>query len=256
MGSGNQTRRARGAVRVQARRVIKESWESQANLSVFLALTVLVTFVLPVLGFGRDDLKLYADVAYSLMLISGVALAWGQTTLIVIAGLVGLLSVAVRWMNFFSPTTIDQVWADLSSIAAILVIGFILLLQVFRPGRVGHTRIQGAIAVYLIFGAAWAHAFHLIATLQPGSFNNALGPHSDVSEWIYYSYTTLSTLGYGDITAVRPPARLLSVGEALTGQLYLAVLIARLVAMDVVDWQESHHDSSADSLQPEGNTGA
>ncbi len=54
---------------------------------------------------------------------------------------------------------------------------------------------------------------------------------------------TLSTVGYGDITAVRPTARILSVGEALTGQLYLAVLIARLVAMEVIAWQESRADT-------------
>ncbi len=61
--------------------------------------------------------------------------------------------------------------------------------------------------------------------------------------WAYYSYITLSTVGYGDITPVRPIARALSMGEALAGQLYLAVLIARLVAMEVITWQSKNQTS-------------
>jgi voltage-gated potassium channel Kch len=54
-----------------------------------------------------------------------------------------------------------------------------------------------------------------------------------VSEWYYYSYVTLTTLGYGEITSVTQVSRALAVGEALTGQLYLAVLIARLIGMEI-----------------------
>jgi voltage-gated potassium channel Kch len=59
-----------------------------------------------------------------------------------------------------------------------------------------------------------------------------------VQDWSYYSFVTLTTLGYGDITPVRPIARNLAITEALTGQLYLAVMLARLVAMEVITWQE------------------
>ena len=226
-------------VRAKARHAIEASWQSQANLSFFLVLLVLIAFVLPVLGFGREHLQLYAGAAYGLLLISGVALAWGQPWLMAIAGAIGACSVVLRWINLESHSTAHQLWADGSSIAALLAIICILLSQVFRPGRVGYHRIQGAIAVYLLFGAAYAHAYHIVGLLQPGSFHVGDTPMADVSDWIYYSFTTLTTVGYGDITATRPTARILSVGEALTGQLYLAVLIARLVAMEVIAWQES-----------------
>lgn len=244
MGTGDKSGVATSAVRAKAKRVIAESWQSQANLSFFLVLLVLFSFILPVLGFGREHMKLYGDTAFSLLLLSGVALAWGQTTLLLIGGFVASATIAVRWMNFLTPTRALQLWSDGWSIAAILVIAFILLSQVFRPGRVTPVRIQGAIAVYLLFGGAWAHAYHLVAMLQPGSFNSAAGPLLDTSDWIYYSFVTLSTVGYGDITAVHPIARLLSVGEALTGQLYLAVLIARLVAMEVISWQDSQQKNA------------
>ena len=109
-----------------------------------------------------------------------------------------------------------------------LVIALVLLAQVFRSGPVTSYRVQGAIAVYLLFGVGWAHAYHITELLHPGSFNSTTGNLNSVVDWAYYSYVTLSTVGYGDITPVRPIARTLSMGEAMTGQLYLAVLIAQI----------------------------
>ena len=146
-------------------------------------------------------------------------------------------------MAFFTPTFALVVWAVIWSLAAVIVIAVVLLAQVFRSGPITSYRVQGAIAVYLLFGVGWAHAYHLTELLHPGSFNSTAGPLDSVVTWAYYSYVTLSTVGYGDITPVRPIARALSMGEALTGQLYLAVLIARLVAMEVITWQSKNQSS-------------
>jgi Ion channel len=231
------------AARDKARALITESWQSQANLSFFLALIVLVAFVLPSVGFGRDDTRLYSDIAFSLVLISGVAIAWGQRWRFLLAGFVGSAALAVRWMAYFTRTPALQLWSDVWTLVGVLVIALVLLAQVFRQGPVTSYRIQGAIAVYLLFGMGWAHAYHITELLHPGSFNPP-GAMSNVGDWAYYSFVTLTTVGYGDITAVRPIARALSMGEALTGQLYLAVLIARLVAMEVVSWQSKVSQNS------------
>src|SRR5208337_3997335 len=171
------------------------------------------------------DQILYSEFCFSLLLISGVAIAWGHPWLFGFAAFVGSATMAVRWMAFFTPTLTLQVWSGAWSVAAILVIALVLLAQVFRAGPVTSYRVQGAIAVYLLFGAGWAHAYHITAMLHPGSFNG-IGEMPTALDWAYYSYITLSTVGYGDITPVLPIARVLSMGEALTGQLYLAVLIA------------------------------
>jgi len=235
----------RDTVRKRARALITESWQSQANLSFFLILLVLGAFVFPSMGFGRSDTKLYSDIAFSLLLISGIAIAWGQRKLFLLAGFIGSAAIAVRWMAWFTPTHALQLWADGWTLAAILMIALVLLRQVlFREGPVTHSRIQGAIAVYVLFGVGWAHAYRMADLLHPGSFNSTAGAMSNLGDWMYYSFVTLTTVGYGDITAVRPIARTLSVGEALAGQLYLAVLIARLVAMEVVSWQSRANQSS------------
>ena len=234
----------RDAVRNKARTLIKESWQSQANLSFFLALLVTVGFVLPSLGFGRDDVLLYADVAFSLLLISGIAIAWGRPWLLRVAGFIGSVTLAMRWMAFLTPTRSMQIWAIIWSLAAILVIMWVLLTAVLSTGPVTPNRIQGAIAVYLLFGIGWAHAYHLAEIVHPGSFHNAGGAMSGVSDWVYFSFVTLSTVGYGDITPVHPIARTLAMAEALAGQLYLAVLIARLVAMEVITWQSKTNQNS------------
>jgi hypothetical protein len=245
MTTGEQHHRERGAVRAKARRVIADTWQSQANLSLFLGILIAFAFLFPILGLGHNDIKLYADLAFTMLLISGVAIAWGHKVQVLISGTVACVAIASRWGNWFSPSPKLQLWADSWSLAAIVIIAFILLAQVFQPGRVTHVRIQGAIAAYLLFGAGYAHAYHMVAVLQPHAFNIEAGLMSNISDWVYYSFVTLTTVGYGDITPVTPTARILSVGEALTGQLYLAVLVARLVAMEVISWQESNKNSGA-----------
>jgi len=229
---------SRSAVRKKTKGLITETWQSQANLSLFLVLQVLIAFILPSIGFGKDDLRLYSDVGFSVMLISGVAIAWGRRWIFLIAAVVGGVTLVVRWTAFWNHTPKLALLSDGCAVAAVLVISFVLLAQVFRDGVITHLRIQGAIAVYLLFGVGWAHAYQIVSVLHPGAFTVPPGEVALAGDWIYFSYVTLTTVGYGDITPVQPVARTLAVGEALTGQLYLAVLIARLVAMEIVFWQQ------------------
>lgn len=237
---GAEPRLAPSVVRQKAKAIISETWQSQANLALFLVLLVLIVFVLPVLGVGQQDLRHYGDIGFNLLLVSGVAIAWGHNALFLFSGAVASVAIAVRVMGWITPTQTLLLWTDVWTMAAVLVISFVLLSEVFRKGPVTWYRIMGAIAVYLLFGIAYAHAYHLVSVLRADSFSSTGGPLNSPSDWAYYSFVTLSTVGYGDITAVRPIARVLSVGEALTGQLYLAVLIARLVAMQVISWQTSN----------------
>ena len=109
-----------------------------------------------------------------------------------------------------------------------LVIG-----QVLFSGPVDSNKIVGAICVYLLLGLIWALCYLLIAQLVPGAYNGLeQAPwYENFSAVAYYSYVTLTTLGYGDISPVVPIARFLVYMEAITGVLYMAILVASLVGI-------------------------
>ena len=93
-------------------------------------------------------------------------------------------------------------------------------------------RLVGAICVFLLLGIIWSFAYALLELVAPGSFTGfspGHGPGQD-SSWLYFSFVTLTTLGYGDITPVSAMARSLAFMQAIAGQFYVAVLVAGLVS--------------------------
>jgi len=213
--------------------LLTPGWKSEANLSLFLFLLVVVGFVLPSAGVEKNNLPLYADTAFSVLLLVGIVIAWEDRRLFVLTSLVSLVALVVRWATWWTPTHTLVLWSVATGLAAILTITAVLLWRVFRPGPVTVMRVQGAIAAYLCLGFAWAHAYHLAALLNPGAFTAAGSSVSGASTWVNYSFGMLTTLGYEGIVPVHPLAHTLGSGEAVTGQLYLAVLVARLVSAQV-----------------------
>lgn len=215
------------------RALMTRSWQSQANLSLFLFLLIVVGFVLPSLDVEKYNLSLYADIAFSVVVVAGAAIAWEDRRLFALTSLVAIVAIVSRWVTWWMPTKTHLLWSVPTGLVAILMISVVLLWQVFRPGPVSAARIQGAIAVYLCLGFAWAHAYHLAAIFDPGAFSTAGSSVSHFISWANYSFGMLTTVGYQGIVPVDPLAHTLGSAEAVTGQLYLAVLVARLVSMRV-----------------------
>jgi hypothetical protein len=220
-------------MRAKTRDLLTLSWQSQANLSSFLLLLIVVGFVIPSVSLEKSDFPVYADVAFSVVLVVGAGIAWENRKLFVLTSLVGVVAIVVRWATLWRPTYSLTLWRQSTGLAAVLMITAVLLWQVFRPGPVTAMRVQGAIAAYLCLGYGWAHAYHIAALLDRGAFNSAGSDVSSVSTWVNYSFGMLTTVGYQGILPVHPIAHTLGSGEAVAGQLYLAVLVARLVSMQV-----------------------
>lgn len=180
-----------------------------------------------------------------------VAIAFSIFSLFAILAAGRRLRLAV--IAFAIPTVISHWTLQLSQSLALRAIGFslvsaflvfmtlLILLTVFRDETVTADTIVGAICAYLMLAISWGSWYTLLVLLSPDAFSVSPAlvasagwhtPHSPFMPLLeYFSFTTLATLGYGDITPITAGARMLSVLEGITGQLYLAVLIARLVGM-------------------------
>lgn len=171
----------------------------------------------------------------SLILLSAVIAVADSKYVLVIAVVLAIPAVAGRWINHFRP---DLVHPAVFLVCALVLMTFLvvrLLRFVLRARSVNTEVLCASIAAYLVLGLIWTTAYWLVDQLTPGgafSFNTNGGTRSmNGFTGFYFSFITLSTVGYGDITPVSRIARWLAAMEAMTGLLYVAVLIARLVSL-------------------------
>jgi voltage-gated potassium channel len=103
--------------------------------------------------------------------------------------------------------------------------------QVLLTGAVDFNKIIGSICIYLLIGMAWAEAYLLAERIFPGSVPALSGDNwrEGLQEALYFSYVTLTTLGYGDISAAQPLARYMAYMQAIVGQFYVAIVVASLI---------------------------
>jgi hypothetical protein len=156
----------------------------------------------------------------------------------------------LSWIDLFSSSSS----AVLVSLSTVLLIHFyaltatIILLFILRSPRVHEDIIYGAISVYLLIGGAWSSIYSLLETAHPGSFSvvaaQSVGKAMNWADFLYFSFATLTTLGYGDIVPVTSQARSLAVVEAVIGVMYLAVIISRLVGLFIA------HSTQRESSSP------
>ncbi len=113
------------------------------------------------------------------------------------------------------------------------VFTLLMVKQLLIRGREPLQRIAGAVAIYLLLGLIWARLYQVVELVSPGAFRVPEGESVNGASLTYFSFVTLATLGYGDISPVNIVARDLAVLEAIMGQLYLVILISRLVTEGV-----------------------
>jgi hypothetical protein len=220
---------------------LERFWVDDRGLPFFCAFLVVTAFVLPPfqpLGAGRS---LAGDVVYACLLISGVR-ALGERKLARLFLMPAtVITLAVELSAWFISVPEPLVLG--TGLVSLLLLLAIVLAQTLRAGPITAARLQGAIAAYLLLGVIWAYSYALVGVLNPAAFSGPVDPTQGPRAFYYFSFVTLATLGYGDVLPVSPVARSLATFEAVTGTLYLAILIARLVSLAVVAGRKPGSDA-------------
>ena len=205
----------------------------QTKFSYLLIALLVLLFTIPL----ADDLNLASapvvrGLVFSVLLLVGI---WslrggGRFFSVGIAFVVAGVALNVIAINLHS--SFLQFGSILSLIGFLLVAITFTMKRIATSNEISANRIIGAICVYLLLGVIWALTYTVVDLASPESFAG-FSPMQEQgwdSEWLYFSFVTMTTLGYGDILPVSATARGLAYMQAIVGQFYIAVLVAGLVS--------------------------
>jgi hypothetical protein len=193
-----------------------------------LAATLLVGPALRRPTLPGDVLEAFLLVTLLAAGLAGLGLGHGRA----IVALLALLGVSRAFHGIYGGTLAlaagDGLWA-----LGLVLAGAAALRATLREGGVTAERLYAAASVYLLAGLAFAAVYQGLWQLDPGTFHVGGAPAAlpDLGTAIYFSFVTLATLGYGDVVPATPLARSLAISEAVGAQLFVAILIARLVSL-------------------------
>ena len=169
-------------------------------------------------------------VVYSFLIISGVSLLTSSKRRLFVGLGLGVVSFLMVWIGTFSAN--ENNWGEAQSISLLLYftyMAYFLFQDIAKQKEVTFSIIISSISGYLIIGMIGGGLFQLLEMYIPGSFNLPAQPVGDYYDLHYFSFVTLTTLGYGDISPATTAAKSLTVLISLAGQLYLTILIAALI---------------------------
>lgn len=171
---------------------------------------------------------LVLNVLSTIVFLLGVYAVGGSKKRLILLIILGLPWFISEWTFTRSNKTIFM------SMLFFIFVTVTILEHILKSKEVTADTLYAAVCVYLLLGIMWASIYGVLEYLTPGAIFT--GREGDISAplssnvLIYYSFTTLTTLGYGDISSVTPQARIISILEAIIGQMFIAFLVARLIS--------------------------
>lgn len=206
-------------------------------LTIMLFVIVVDLFLVSPLAQTIAGSRHWSHILLSAVLLLGALVIWGNlwlTDFFVATSIACIFAGVAHWK--WGHEEFEYAGTILAAVNFTLL-GYLIARRVFAPGRINLHRIQGAVAVYLLAGMILSQLLHLISISHPGAFLLLGHPasHEDIVGHLgYFSFVTLTTLGFGDITPVHPIARSFTLLGAVFGTLYPAILIGRLVSQEMV----------------------
>ena len=190
----------------------------------------------------------------TLVMVSAVLAVGGRRRTLVTAVALVIPALAAKWMNHLRPDLVSPLIYIITAIAFFAFISAQLLLFILRARQVDANVLCAGLSGYLLLGLLWVPAYLLVARLNPAAFVMTAGTDTgapmDGFHAFYFSFITLCTVGYGDVTPVSKVARMLAVVEAIAGLFYMAVLISRLVSVYSSNQPADGSDSQESGREP------
>ena len=217
-----------------------EDEEALGRHGVLLATLILLFLTLPAAQLAWGSTPRF-QILLTLVLIAAVVVNSHQRRIFAIAGSVGAAAIAGQIIATTSGSAPIILVADTLSLGLLGFTTLVMLNSLISADRVSRDTIVGGICVYLLIGLCFTMLFLIFAELAPGAFvskgeliaRSASDPSAHATKLLYFSFVTLTTLGYGDVVPKGDLAQMFAVAEALIGQLYLTIFVARLVALYV-----------------------
>ena len=210
-------------------------------LTTLLVIEVVAIFVLiPLAGMSIYALgSMQAPLASLIAVAAVAAIARGRGAL-VLTVLAAVIAIVVNLLSYAYPSTLGGSMYPLAMLAFLSILTGVVAQVVFGPGQATWHRVRGAVVLYLHLALMFTFLQALVLHFAPGAFGEALvaTDPSVGDKLLYFSFTTLTTVGYGDIVPVHPFARSFANLEAMMGQLYPATLLARVVTLAVAAGRE------------------
>ncbi len=221
--------------------------EEKAQFGRFAPLLVMLSLMLVAAPIVGDLLHEFAvmRLLFAGLYIGGVAAVARHRWMLAVSLVLALPALLTEWGTMLAPSDTLFFVNTTSSAAFLAFTAGVMLHAILTAQRVNVDTVLGGVCVYLLIGFVFVEIFTLIEAAQPGSFAiggepidappGPAGQYVRYPDAIYFSFVTFSTLGYGDVAPLSPPARAMASTEAVLGQLYLAVFVARLVGLHLAD---------------------
>jgi len=208
--------------------------EQRIRFGSLLGAMLLVLLIMPLVE-ENSSLDTLANLIFSLLLFAGLWSIHRHRSVV----LLGVALVLPKLIYLWLPDGLAPVWLAWVGHISGLLFFFLLIASFLRfiatCRKVDLDIIFASVIVYLLIGVCWAFVYALLEVVQPGSFAHSNQASVGNLPFAYFSFVTLSTLGYGDIAPISEAARTFAVLEAIIGQLYLAILVASLVGIHLAE---------------------
>jgi voltage-gated potassium channel len=228
----------RGEKKMKSENMKEANYEYLLGGLLLIILSVAIAREVGVIG---DTRRLFLEPALCLILLIGVWSMVSEKKWLIIGGGIGVIGVATAAINFFWGIPELRFFNLGVLFLFFLASTWVAFQKLLSSDSIDVNKIIGGICIYLLLGITWAFFYLFINIVIPNSFDGLTSTEigDQFIDLMYYSFVTLTTLGYGDLIPVRPLARIVAYLEAIVGQFYVAVLVAWLVAMYLYNKQFS-----------------